>query len=946
MAAESKLVIVESPTKAKTIGRMLGKDYKIMASMGHIRDLPERALGVDIEKNFEPTYEESERGAKVIRELRAAAKKAGDIYLAPDPDREGEAIAWHLKEVLCKQTKGDFHRVTFHEITKSAIDKAFNDAGDIDMNRVDAQQARRIIDRIVGWKVSPLVRKQVPGGSSAGRVQSVALLLVCEREEKILNFVPEEYWEFTADFKAGSDEFSTKLARIDDNKFLIGNGEEAARVLAALKNGNGYRVGNIETAPKFRHAPPPHITSTLQQAANNLLKYSATRTMQIAQQLYEGIDIGSGSVGLITYMRTDSVNVAVEAQQACRNFIGETYGAEYLPAKPNFFKSNKAAQEAHEAIRPTDVTRTPEMMEQYLDRYQHRLYTMIWKRFVASQMKSCEQSQTTVDITTTGNDDRKYDFRVSALVTVFPGFMKLSESEKSSDEKKLEILGRLKKGQPCDLVKLENFQKFTEPPARYSEASLIKELEARGIGRPSTYATIIRTIQVRGYVEAEKAVLQPSESGMKVNDYLKKTLPELINVDYTSQMEKELDQVEEGDILWTNMLDGFYQKFREWLDQAKERDSVDAQRVEPLLKGMKNIKWLPAEKVGRRTYDDAKFYNSLTENFQESGRISQRQWDTLLNLVMKYSDQLGNSAGLLRSAGLKDAEIAEISGKYQEKQEKIRASAASSEDTEKYRRAFEILDGVAWESGESAGRKSYDDAKFFKSLKKQAESGKVLSEKQHYALVKMASRHRNEVPAFDELCRLLGSTPEAFAELKVDDKVQEKFQRIFAMFDGVEWSGGGGGKRKKDDSSFFGSLKRQSESGKTLSDKQVNVLVKFAHQYQGSIPQYKELCALLGCDPISSGGAAAEPNPESKTDAAAPVAPKAAAEPDPEVDKMLAGLGEVTTWEEPVKSGKFTRDDKEFFSSLKKQHESGKQLSTKQVFFLKKLHDKYCAPKE
>jgi DNA topoisomerase-1 len=953
MATDNKLVIVESPTKARTIGRMLGKDYKIMASMGHIRDLPERTLGVDIENKFEPRYEESERGAKIIRELRTAAKKAVNIYLAPDPDREGEAIAWHLKEVLKGQTKGEFHRVTFHEITKNAIDKAFQHASDINMDLVDAQQARRVIDRIVGYKVSPIVRRKVSGGSSAGRVQSVALLLVCEREEKIREFVPEEYWDFTADFQAGGDPFSTKLHKIDGNKFLISNADDAAKALAAIRSGDGFRVGEITTAPKRRHAPPPHTTSTLQQTANSFLKFSATHTMQIAQQLYEGIDTGSGLAGLITYMRTDSVNVAVEAQHACRDFIGQAYGPDYVPPKPNFFKSGKSAQEAHEAIRPTDVTKTPEMMEQYLDRHQLRLYTLIWKRFVASQMKPCEQSQTTVDVTTAGSDGRSYDFRVSALVTVFPGFMKLSESDKSADEKKLEILSRLQKGQSCELVTLENAQKFTEPPPRYSEATLIKELEARGIGRPSTYATIIRTIQVREYVTSEKGTLTPSEIGMKVNQFLRATLPELINVDYTSQMEKELDEVEEGDRLWTDMLDGFYQKFQSWLEQAKERDSIDTDKARPLLERLAKVQWEPAEKVGRRTYDDHKFYHSVLENYQETGRISSRQWQTLLNLGFKYAAQIPELDTILAQCSMPQEELAELRTAFEAREERRRNTTASSEDSARYKQAFDMLKDVKWDDAAgTGGRRKFDDAKFFKSLKKQVESGKILSDKQNMALIKMAGRHRNDVGDFDAFCKLLGLDPENLGDAAgAPPEVQEKFSRIFAMFDAVDWAppGDGKGRRKKDDGAFFQSLKKQSESGKALSDKQLNVLVRLGHQYQGQIPAYQELCSLLGCEPlaVTPGGAApdsaaaADPAVTEGKTAAAPTRTESA-----ETAGLLEQLSQVTTWEEPVKSGKFTRDDKEFYQSLKKQSESGKILSSKQVYCLKKMVEKYFAPKE
>ncbi|MBU8902533.1 MAG: type I DNA topoisomerase, partial [Victivallales bacterium] len=369
------LVIVESPTKARTIAKMLGSDYKIMASVGHVRDLPARSLGVNLKDNFTPMYVESEKSKKIIKDLRTAAKKAKAVFLAPDPDREGEAIAWHLQELLKKQYKGEFKRVTFHEITKSAISKAFDHSTLVDMDLVDAQQARRVLDRMVGYMVSPLLWSQIGRGTSAGRVQTVAVRLIVEREREITAFNPEEYWNFSLKLDVDGQIFVAKLFKINADKFKIDNEKDALDLLEAVCNGDGFKIGRIETKDRRRNAPPPFTTSTLQQAGNNLLHFSASNTMRLAQQLYEGVDTGAGTAGLITYMRTDSVNIAQEARDACKNFIATAYGKDYIPAKPNFFKSKGGAQEAHEAVRPTDVNNTPERMKAYLDDRQLKLYT-------------------------------------------------------------------------------------------------------------------------------------------------------------------------------------------------------------------------------------------------------------------------------------------------------------------------------------------------------------------------------------------------------------------------------------------------------------------------------------------------------------------------------------------------------------------------------------------
>lgn len=498
-----KLVIVESPTKARTITRFLGNDVQVMASMGHVRDLPGHDLGVDIAQGFEPTYAITPSGKKIMAQLTKAAATATDIYLATDPDREGEAIAWHLQEVLKKKSKATFHRVAFHEITRSAIQHAFEQSEDVDMPRVDAQQARRILDRLVGYKVSPLLWKNIKRGTSAGRVQSVALRLIVERERDILAFTPEEYWNLTATFlpEAPPEAFTTRLFKLDGEKPQIGDAETAAALTRELERA-AFKVVSTNTRPKKQRPAPPFITSTLQQAAGGRLRFSTRQTMQVAQQLYEGVDIGAdGAVGLITYMRTDSVAIAKEAQEMARKYVGEKYGADYVPAKPNTYRLGKGAQAAHEAIRPTDVNRSPKDMAAYLDARQLKLYTLIWNRFVASQMSPAQLKEHTVEVAALPGEgatglNHDYLFRATATKTVFPGYTRVygvgkqEEDEASQDD--TQTLPDVKVGAACALEGLDKEQKFTEPPRRYSEAALVRALEQNGVGRPSTYAKIGR----------------------------------------------------------------------------------------------------------------------------------------------------------------------------------------------------------------------------------------------------------------------------------------------------------------------------------------------------------------------------------------------------------------------------------------------------------------------
>jgi DNA topoisomerase I len=829
-----KLVIVESPTKAKTIGRMLGEGYRILASVGHIRDLPQNSFGVDINNNFTPLYQDNPASGKIIKELRSAAKKASDIYLAPDPDREGEAIAWHLQELLKKGFKGEFHRVTFHEITKSAINQAFDHAGEVDMDRVNAQQARRVLDRLVGYQVSPLLWSHIERGISAGRVQSVALRLVVDREREILAFVPKEFWNFTATLEVEDNNdkllFETKLALINDKKFEIDNGEDAANALAAVKAGNGFRIAKIETTPKKRNAPPPFITSSLQQTANSRMRWSASQTMRIAQSLYEGMDVGTGgSVGLITYMRTDSFNIANEARDLCRNLIGSKFGPDYLPAKPNFFKSKSSAQEAHEAIRPTNVALTPEQVKPYLDDQQYRLYSMIWKRFVASQMAPAKLQQTTVDSEVMGFDNRKYTFRAGALVTVFPGFTTLYDTgQESKDDINAVVLGQLKEKQDCALIEAGSEQKFTEPPPRYTEATLIRALETNGIGRPSTYATIMRTIMMRNYVERITGKLHPTELGIRVVDFLVKSLPSLFEVKFTSKMEDELDKVEAGQTEWVEMLRTFYEDYSQWLTDAKNIGAPETNKVTSLLEQLDKIKFDEPVKVGRRTYDDNKFCTSIREKFAKDNTITAKQWDALLKIVIKYKEQLPELKAFAEQAGFA-AELSEAKVKHKEAEEKRKGQEASEDEVNHYTDIFSRFDKVEWEKAPPKSR--FNDEKFFKSLKRQALSGKKLSEKQINALGRMVDKYQSQIEGVEELNKMLdipqGEEP---GERIVDPEVQAIIEQMSKI---TEWQPPAKkGRRTYDDKEFYESISNQFARGKTLSPRQIGALKKLAGKYQ------------------------------------------------------------------------------------------------------------------
>lgn len=570
------LVVVESPAKAKTIERILGPDYKVMASMGHLRDLPKRTMGVDIENGFTPEYVNSTDRANVIKDLQKAANQCCDILLATDPDREGEAISWHLSKLLDVNPE-DKVRIAFHEITPPAIREAIKDPEPIDLDRVDAQQARRVLDRLVGYKLSPWLWRQVYRGLSAGRVQSVATRLICEREEEIRAFVPVEYWSIEAMYKTEKKEsFKAKLTQIDGKDAELHNGEETDAAVKGI-DGKEAEVTAVTKSRKQRKTKPPYTTSTMQQDAVNKLNFSSKKTMMLAQNLYEGVEIpGHGHVGLITYMRTDSTRISDEMIKQVRPYISETYGEDYLPAKPNVFSKSKEAQDAHEAIRPTSLSFPPSALTGILSRDQLRLYTLIWNRFIASQMAPQIQQSTSATL-----QCGIYTLKATGVHVLFDGFTIMQPSKKKDSEES-DFLPPLKKGDIVKNTKVNGEQHFTAPPPRYTEASLIKTLEEKGIGRPSTYAPILDTIQKRRYVTKENKQFVPTEVGFKVTELLKKYFEGIINVDFTANLENWLDKIAEGKATYKKVMTDFYKVFAAELESANveaEKDKKENQEV-------------------------------------------------------------------------------------------------------------------------------------------------------------------------------------------------------------------------------------------------------------------------------------------------------------------------------------------------------------------------------
>jgi DNA topoisomerase-1 len=637
MAKKDSLVIVESPTKAKTISQILGDKFSVISSLGHLVDLPEKELGVDIEKDFTPSYVVISRRQKVVSALKKESQKKNNIYVATDPDREGEAIGWHIKNRFLRNKK--VFRVIFHEITPAAVKQAFNAPRDFDLKMIEAQAGRRILDRIVGYFLSPLLWKKIARGLSAGRVQSVALRLIIERERQINSFLPQEYWEIEAELKkavscqlSAVSSFLAKLEKIEDKKAEIKNKEQADHLVNDIKE-KQFIVSEIKKAEKKRYPNPPFITSTLQQEAFNKLKFNANRTMIVAQQLYEGIDIRESlPAGLITYMRTDSTHVANEAIQAVRSYIVKNFGKDYLPPKPNVYKLKKHAQAAHEAIRPTLISRKPESLKKFFSPDQYRLYGLIYCRFLASQMVPAQYLVTTVDI-----QAEKYLFTASGTSLIFDGFTIVynKNAEEEGENKAKNIIPPLEKDEVLDLVRLIPSQHFTKPPARFSDSSLVKALEEDGIGRPSTYAPIISTLILRDYIRRLKGYFHPTELGFKVSDLLIQYFPKIMDVKFTAFLEEELDEIEEGKIDKIKVLQDFYTPFKLSLDFAQKnikKEVIETEEIcdkcgKPMI-----IKWGRKGKfLSCSAYPECKNSKSITTGVKCpqpgcGGELIERRW--------------------------------------------------------------------------------------------------------------------------------------------------------------------------------------------------------------------------------------------------------------------------------------------------------------------------------
>jgi DNA topoisomerase-1 len=837
-----KLVVVESPAKAKTIGKILGSDFVVKSSVGHIRDLPERTLGVDIEHGFIPKYVLSKGKAKVVAELKKAAKSCDEIFLAPDPDREGEAIAWHLQETLADSAKGKpFHRVQYNEITPRAVRAAFEHPGEIDMHRVDAQQARRVLDRIVGYMVSPMLWRRIKRGLSAGRVQSVALRLVAERERLIQAFKIEEYWVLGANVRRETqplDPFPVKLVRVDGEKPSVGS-EQAAQALLSDLDGCSLRVKDVRSRETTRRPLPPFITSTLQQAASSVYSFSPNRTMGLAQRLYEGVDLGSGGpVGLITYMRTDSVNIARDAQDAARAFISKSYGDAYYPETPNYYKSRASAQEAHEAIRPTDVARTPESLQGVLEVPELKLYELIWKRFVASQMSAAKIAQKTVEIEPVKSGlTHAYAFSASSSEVLFDGFLKVmaldirkkkpeeEDSEMEPDE--VDRLPPLATGDALRLIDWLSERKETKPPARFSEASLIRALEANGVGRPSTYASIIETLNSRDYTSREKRQLMPTDLGLQVNDLLVGKLAQLFDVGFTAKMEESLDQVEAGGVEWTHMMGDFFGQFKQWMELAKE-PPADAGKVSAVLALLTHVTaWGPEVQRGKRKYSDERFVASVREQIEKAEKaVSDKQLEALAKMAIRYRGQIPDADAELGALGFNELIATEN-------------AAPSSEETQ---RRFDVLKSV---------KLSETQAAFVASLQQQAESGRRLSPKQLAALDRIIGQNSAQIENFDEIKQTL-----QLALAEADQQPDSESPVLMEMMRNVtQWQEPvKRGKMTFDDKAFFASLSDQFDRKKSLSPRQRYAMKRMTFRYKAQIPEFDRYAEQLGLNKKGKAG--------------------------------------------------------------------------------------------
>jgi DNA topoisomerase I len=841
------LVIVESPAKAKTINKILGADFVVKASMGHVRDLPEKELGIDIENGFKPKYVAIKTREKVLKELKDAAVGMDHVYLAPDPDREGEAIAWHLMAALKKTVPEDrFFRVSYNEITAPAIRKAFSEPGRIDEKKVDSQQARRILDRLVGYKVSPLLWRRIRGAASAGRVQSVALRLVCERERDILRFQPEEFWLLGAKVRKRVDPldpFEIKLARINGEKAEIKNAEQAHRVKEDL-NGRALRVSEIIPREISKRAMPPYITSSLQQAGSSVFGFAPAYTMKLAQKLYEGEDFGEGPVGLITYMRTDSFSVSRDAQESCREFVHRTYGPEYLPEKPNLYRSRASAQEAHEAIRPTDVNRTPDQLTSVLDPEELKLYGLIWKRFVASQMAPARIAQRTVEVEAAPPPGKisTYLFRATASEVIFPGYMRatgVEEKKKDENGEEIDRLPPLSEGEDLECLEWLEAQKFTQPPPRFTEASLVKALEENGVGRPSTYASIISTLLARRYVDKEKRALKPTDVGCKVCDFLVEHLGALFDVKFTAGMEEQLDEIETGAVQWVSMMEKFYKEFLVWMENAKG-PQADPGAVRKLLEVVKGVQiWAPPTKRGKRTYSDKAFTESLEKQLEEGKGISERQVGALKKLICRYREQLPG----LQAVAVELALTEELDA----------ANRQPDPPRQDVLKKLELLKTIQFKEARTVGKKVYDDRVFADSLRAQFEGGRCLSPNQIHYLDRLVMKYSDQIPNFESLTQELGLQEAAAAEDKESGPLLELLKAIKTWKSPTKR-----GRREWDDQEFYGSLLRQYGQRKSLSPKQIASLKKMVKRYAEQIPNYEQVAAQYGIPASAKSRPAAE----------------------------------------------------------------------------------------
>lgn len=812
-----KLVIVESPAKAKTINRLLGSEYTVKSSMGHVRDLPLKSLGVDIKDSFKPRYVNVKGRKKTIDELKKASETCDVICLATDPDREGEAIAWHLKAILEQGGDSkDFFRVQYNEVTPRAVRKAFENPTKLDMNRVNAQQARRILDRIVGYMVSPILWRRLRQGLSAGRVQSVALRLVCEREAEIRGFVPEEYWLFGATVRklvAPLDPFHLKLARIDGEKAEIKSADQAKAVREDLQ-GRSLQVADVAVSEIARRPPPPFITSTLQQAGSNLCRFSPARTMSIAQKLYEGVDLGDGPVGLITYMRTDSFRVSEDALRECRDLIEQRFGDEYRPAKPNFFKSRESAQEAHEAIRPTDARRAPDSLAGTLDANELRIYRIIWERFVASQMAPARIALRTVTVDAPPKSDgaKLYTFRATVSEVRFPGYMKLTGTETKEKtgeaDDDVEYLPDLSAGERLECVEWLEERKETRPPPRYSEASLIRILEKNGVGRPSTYAQTITTLCQRKYARSEKRTLFPTDLGIQVSTFLVTDLSDLFNVEFTAAMEESLDKIESGQLKWTDMLADFYEKFERWTSKARA-PSADRNMTARLLAAFKSVKeWTPEVKRGKKIYSDNKFVESIAKRLENGDKdISQRQLETLARIAAHYRKQVPEFESLISEAGL--AAILD-----EPEPEPPRPETLAK---------FNLLEDMTLEE---------PVRNFVASLRSRVDAGRNLSEAQSRALDSIVVSHSDQIANFAALKSELGIEGTGQADNEESARLIDALSRVREWNPSVKR-----GRKVFDDKKFFESLSEHFSKRGFLSFRQRIALKKMAQRYRVQGPK-------------------------------------------------------------------------------------------------------------